>query len=659
MDPSYDPLLVVLSALTSVAGSYVGLSLASRLKCTTGRRYWIWLLSAAGAMGAGAIWSMHFVAMLAFHLGTMDVGYDLGLTLLSLVIAILFTGAGMWVVARAGSRWVGIAAAGIVMGLGVAAMHYTGMVAMRMEAHVSYDPLLVGASLLIAVAASAAALWLSFDVRTTRWRGGASLVMAAAVLGMHYTGMAAASYTSAHHRTVSGPTWEVSPALLGGGALAVTLVLLLFGLNWAFADQRARKKLAKLDTDEARLRLTLDSVPQMIWSMRTDGSEEYYNAQWREFTGIPFGDDVSVRRIDLVHPEDRERALASWRECVAKQSPYEAEYRLLHKSGEYRWILSLGRPHLDHSGQIARWYGTCTDIHDRVVAREALRGSEERAKLILNSLPQIIWSAGPDGRIDFVSDYWRKFCGASDSGDEWIGTFHPDDQEGVWANWQHSIKMAAPYEGEFRIRHRSGEDRWMLGRALPELDATGEVVRWYGTCIDVHERVAAQQALNESEALNRGIIEAGPDCVSILDLDGNVVFSNKAALRAYGLEDDALLVGRPWGHRLDEAALVERNNALAAAQEGGLGRLTLRLLSSTGELHWFESLVAPVFDAQGKPIRFVVISRDITHQKAIEDQVRWTAAHDPLTKLPNRALFQQRLQEAIGRAESGGRGFAL
>lgn len=96
MDPNYDPLLVVLSALTSVAGSYVGLSLASRLKCMTGRRYWIWLLGAAGAVGAGAIWSMHFVAMLAFHLGPVDVSYDLGLTLLSLVIAILFTGAGMW-----------------------------------------------------------------------------------------------------------------------------------------------------------------------------------------------------------------------------------------------------------------------------------------------------------------------------------------------------------------------------------------------------------------------------------------------------------------------------------------------------------------------------------------------------------------------------------
>jgi len=140
-------------------------------------------------------------------------------------------------------------------------------------------------------------------------------------------------------------------------------------------------------------------------------------------------------------------------------------------------------------------------------------------------------------------------------------------------------------------------------------------------------RKEREDALRRSEHFNRTINEASPDCVSLLDLDGRVVFSNDAAVRAYGLESAAELIGRPWDHRLDERHRAEADAALEAARAGGVGRLTLQLRGSTGDQRWFESLVSKLSNGDGQPISFIVMSRDITHQKEVEDQVRWA----PLT----------------------------
>ena len=152
-----------------------------------------------------------------------------------------------------------------------------------------------------------------------------------------------------------------------------------------------------------------------------------------------------------------------------------------------------------------------------------------------------------------------------------------------------------------------------------------------------------ERALGQSEHYNRTINEASPDCVSLLDLNGNVLFSNDAALSAYGLETERELIGRPWGHRLDGGTRAQKNAALAIAREGGVGRLRLSLPDHDGVLRWFESLVSKLSDADGQLVRFIVMSRDITQQKHVEDQVRWEATHDSLTELPNRALFQAQL----------------
>src|SRR6516165_1550664 len=189
---TYDPYLVALSISVACLASYTALDLGGRIR---GSRRWArvaWLATASIAMGGG-IWSMHFIGMLAFFMPT-PVGYDFGLTLLSLVVAIGVTGFGFFMIGTRQVAPLEFVLSGIFMGTGIAAMHYTGMAAMRMPADIRYDRVLVALSVLIAIGASIPALWLAFRTTLAWQRLLAAVVMGFAISGMHYTGMAAATF---------------------------------------------------------------------------------------------------------------------------------------------------------------------------------------------------------------------------------------------------------------------------------------------------------------------------------------------------------------------------------------------------------------------------------------------------------------------------------
>ncbi|HEX2116342.1 MAG TPA: MHYT domain-containing protein, partial [Alphaproteobacteria bacterium] len=195
LDPlaaTYDPVLVALSILVACAGAYTALVVAARLSTKRDTDAWIWRAASAVTMGGG-IWSMHFVGMLAFTV-PVPVAYDLGLTLLSLVLPMLVTGVGFYVVGTRGTAPRYLLTSGVFMGLGIVSMHYTGMAAMDMPATIAWRIEYVIASILIAIAASIAALWLAFRLEGTWRRVGAAAMMGAAVSGMHYTAMAAAHF---------------------------------------------------------------------------------------------------------------------------------------------------------------------------------------------------------------------------------------------------------------------------------------------------------------------------------------------------------------------------------------------------------------------------------------------------------------------------------
>ena len=143
-----------------------------------------------------------------------------------------------------------------------------------------------------------------------------------------------------------------------------------------------------------------------------------------------------------------------------------------------------------------------------VAARNALRDHDVSFRVMADALPQMVWSTLPDGFHDYYNARWYEFTGVpagSTDGEAWNGMFHPDDQDRAWATWRHCLASGEPYQIEYRLRHRSGEYRWTIGRALPVRDGDGAIIRWIGTCTDIHETklVAEQNEILSRELSHR------------------------------------------------------------------------------------------------------------------------------------------------------------
>lgn len=277
-------------------------------------------------------------------------------------------------------------------------------------------------------------------------------------------------------------------------------------------------------------------------------------------------------------------------------------------------------------------------------------------------MPQMVWSAGADGRNDYFNRQWHEFTGIKRDTGKILNVrdlLHPKDVARVTAAWTHSLVSGEPFEIGCRLRHRSGEYWWTLTRARPERNASGRVVRWFGTCTDVHRRVQQQRSVRESDALNRSILDSTPDCIMMLELAGNIVFVNHSGMRVLGMPTSKSLVGTRWADLLPPSAVEEAQRALAVAREGGRARFTVQVITAEGVTAWWDIIAAPVVGDDDQPTSLVVISRDITHQKMSEEQALWAANHDALTGLPNRAFFQLRLDQYMKHADKADSGFGL
>ncbi len=253
MSSTYDQGLVALSIAIAVLASYTALDLAGRVTATEKRVRLAWLIGGSITMGLG-IWSMHFVAMLAFHL-PVSIAYDVGTVIFSTLPAIVASGGALFLASRNFLSWRRLLFGGVLMGLGIAVMHYIGMAAMRMEAHIHYNPVLFLLSVGIAIAASIAALWIAVRERMQPSRKGrilSALLMGSAIAGTHYIGMAAASFEPTQVvGSVLASQANTSLTLLGAGIGVSTLIILGFTLLTSFIDRRMSAQAILLRQQEA------------------------------------------------------------------------------------------------------------------------------------------------------------------------------------------------------------------------------------------------------------------------------------------------------------------------------------------------------------------------------------------------------------------------
>ncbi len=260
---SYNPLLVLLSLFVAILASYTALDMAGRVVTAQGRAALWWLIGGASAMGLG-IWSMHFVGMLALNL-PIPVGYDVGITLTSLAIGIGASIFALWLASRRELPWPRLAGGAVLMGAGVAGMHYTGMAALRMSPGIQYDPAWFALSVVIAVLASGVALWMAFRLRqqsrrVRALRAGSAVVMGVAIVGMHYTGMAAAAFPfgsvcGAAHTGASADWLALVIIIVTLAVLAIALIISVLDLRMEARTALLANSLAAANKELAYLAL--------------------------------------------------------------------------------------------------------------------------------------------------------------------------------------------------------------------------------------------------------------------------------------------------------------------------------------------------------------------------------------------------------------------
>ncbi len=320
------------------------------------------------------------------------------------------------------------------------------------------------------------------------------------------------------------------------------------------------------------------------------------------------------------------------------------------RKGTPRWWDVAVTPINGPDGRPEKLLCVSRDLTPAKAAEAALKASEGRYGAIANSVDHMIWTTRPDGFHDYYNDRWYEFTGVprgTTDGEAWNGMFHPDDQDRAWAEWYRSLETGAPYEIEYRLRHRSGQYRWVIGRAQCARDESGQITRWFGTCTEIHEIVEAREVLARSrEDLERLIVErtaerdrmweTSPDLMLVIDFAGIFRSVNPAWTAILGYSPEELV-----GRHVNEFVLPEDHsetvNAYTTAAQGGLPTIENRYRHKDGSIRWISWVAAPAGNLT------YATGRDFTSIK--QRQAELEAAQT--------ALRQSQKMEAVGQLTGG------
>ncbi|WP_207906558.1 PAS domain S-box protein [Methylomonas methanica] len=278
-------------------------------------------------------------------------------------------------------------------------------------------------------------------------------------------------------------------------------------VGWATVSRNIterRQVEAALRESEREFRVLTEAMPQIVWATRPDGWNVYHNQRWVEYTGLTLEESYGHNWINVVHPDDRQRAWDAWQRATQQNETYFVECRLQRADGAYRWWLIRGVPLLNEQGEIQKWYGTCTDIHELKLSEENLKIAETRWQFALEGGNQGVWDWDLITNRVFFSRQWLAMLGfkeneISDRYEDCMERVHPDDLTMVLADLQkHQRGESAFFESEHRLLHRNGEYIWTHSRGMVvHRDANGKPLRMIGTQADISNQRSLLEELKQ------------------------------------------------------------------------------------------------------------------------------------------------------------------
>lgn len=253
-----------------------------------------------------------------------------------------------------------------------------------------------------------------------------------------------------------------------------------------------------LSASQNQLRILLDTIPQIVCLADANLKVEYFNRQFYDFTGTTAAEDLNKLGESVVHPDDLQM-LQSRREQLQIGDGVEAEVRIRTSKGNYAWILLRVSTVRDEHGQMIHWIGTCIDIDEKKRSERELRESEERFRTLADAIPQIVWTATPDGTVDFFNHRWLEYTSLSveqSLSGAWKLLIHPDDLEGYLGRFEQAQKTGQSYQHEFRLKRavglrnvRPSGYRLHLCKASALKNSRGEVIKWFVTWTEIEDQM--------------------------------------------------------------------------------------------------------------------------------------------------------------------------
>ena len=373
-----------------------------------------------------------------------------------------------------------------------------------------------------------------------------------------------------------------------------------------------------------KLREMIDTIPALAWSAHPDGSAEFLNRRWLDYTGLTAEQALGWGWQAAIHPNDMDGLAGKWVSSLASGTPVEVEARIGRFDGAYRWFLFRMDPLRDESGNVVKWYGTITDIDDRKRLEEALSANELSWRRIVDNIPGLVHTTSATGEVEFISRNTLQYFGKpGEELKDWsrLGVVHPDDLPRVIEAWRKSIETGQDYEVEQRSRRADGVYRWFQDRGRAVRNAEGEITAWYWLKTDIDDRKKAEEALRSSQRELSIIVETMPGLVWCASPDGELSYVNRRILEYLGVERSELLSGG-WAHFLhaDDVASVVASWSHSVAS-GEAFEVQARLRGADGAYRWFLSLSQLGRDAEGNPARWYGVMIDVDDRKRAEEKV--------------------------------------
>jgi two-component system, sensor histidine kinase and response regulator len=402
---------------------------------------------------------------------------------------------------------------------------------------------------------------------------------------------------------------------------------------------------------EQRWRDLTEALPQLVWSAMPDGSCDYFSAQWTEHTGVPEADLLGWRWLETLHPDDREPTRKFWLESVAEHHPYDIEYRVRRRDGEYRWFKTRGTPIRDGAGRVVKWFGTCTDISDLRQAEQELRESEERFRGTFENAAVGIVHSDSAGRFLRVN---QKFCAIVGYSREELlhktlqDIIHPDELNAHIEHYESSFARNAPpaFGVERRFLRKDGTTVWVEAYASFQHDASGRPVYVIGAVQDITERKRVEEALRQANARVELAVRSSSISIWECDMpDGRIENAHLTLFNVWeSLGYDARTMPTDFSSAFavffhpDDLKRVGREIQELLAGDGQEWKNEYRALRKDGSTRWLLARGTVLRDRDGKPVRFIGTSTDITDRKRAEEALReseqrWRSLTEALPQL--------------------------